>query len=530
MDTLKKYRNLAQSKILDLWAVKRNRYISFAVLAVLIVILFSLKGNALTPENTVTQKIVKEDVRATVLPAGQVTSVTDLELSFKASDTVRAVNVAVGDKVKKGQILATLNNGDELGALTQAQGAYRAAQAAYQRTVEGATSEEVALAEVNLKNATRDLENTTKQQAILVANAKRTLYSGGLVATSGTSTSGSYAIASAPTISGTYRGEDDTYTVTVYGSGDGLYFTVTTDKNADSGSAPVNTSAPVALGTKGLYIQFSPGFTDTNTRWKIKIPNTESTAYTNNYNAYQSALENERSAIASAQAVVDTRQAELNLKKAAARPADLDARQADILSAQGRLQTAQAAYENTVLRAPADGTITRVDVKVGEQAQPQQVVMVLQDISNLYLEANVNEANIGSIALGQPVEFTLDAFSKDRIFRGSVIHIDPGATENNGIVNYKIKVALSETDPMIKPGMNADMTVITYEAKGVIAIPKVAVVAKGETSTVKVVHGTKKYTTEERKVTLGSMVDGNKVIITSGLQEGDIVLISETKK
>jgi RND family efflux transporter MFP subunit len=530
MDSVKKYRDLAQKKIAPLWAVKRNKYIFFGVLAVLVVIFFSLKGKALTPENTVTQKIVKEDVRATVLPTGQVTSVTDLELSFKATDTVRAVNIAVGDKVKKGQVLATLNNGDELGALTQAQGSYRAAQAAYQRTVEGATSEEEALAEVNLKNATRDLDNTTKQQAILVANAKRTLYSGGLVATSGTATSGSYIGSTAPTVSGTYRGEEDVYTVTVYGTGDGLYFTLVTDKGADSGSGTVNTSAPVALGTKGLYIQFPTGFSDTNTRWKIKIPNTESSTYTTNYNAYQSALENERSAIASAQAVVDTRQAELSLKKAAARPADLDARRADILSAQGRLQTAQASYENTILRAPADGTITRVDVKVGEQAQPQQVVMVLQDVSNLYLEANINEANIGSIALGQPVEFTLDAFSKDRIFRGSVVHIDPGATENNGIVNYKIKAALTDTDPGIKPGMNADMTVITYEAKGVIAVPKVAVTTKDAIDTVQVVHGIKKYTTEERKVTLGSMVDGNKVIITSGLQEGDIVLISETKK
>jgi RND family efflux transporter MFP subunit len=528
MDSLKKYRDLAQKKIAPLWAIKRNRYIFFGVLAVILIVLFSLKGNALTPENTVTEKVVKEDARATVLPTGQVTSVTDLELSFKASDTVRAVNVAVGGKVKKGQVLATLNNGDELGALTQAQGSYRAAQAAYQRTVEGATTEEEALAEVNLKNATRDLENTRNQQAILVANAKRTLYSGGLVATSGTSTSGGYVGGTAPTISGTYRGEEDVYTITVYGTGDGSYFTVVTDKGADSGSMTVNTSAPVALGTKGLYIQFPTGFSNTN--WKIKIPNTESSTYTTNYNAYQSALENERSAIASAQSVVDTRQAELNLKKAAARPADLDARQADILSAQGRLQTAQAAYENTVLRAPADGTITRVDVKVGEQAQPQQVVMVLQDVSNLYLEANVNEANIGSIALGQPVEFTLDAFSKDRIFRGSVVHIDPGATENNGIVNYKIKAALTDTDPAIKPGMNADMTVITYESKDVLAIPKVAITEKDGISKVRVVHGTKKYTVEEKVVTVGHAVDGNKVIITEGLVDGDLILVSDKKK
>ena len=66
--------------------------------------------------------------------------------------------------------------------------------------------------------------------------------------------------------------------------------------------------------------------------------------------------------------------------------------------AQGQVQAAQAALDNTIISAPVDGTITSVDIKVGEQANASQEVFILQDVTHLHAEADVSEADIASLA------------------------------------------------------------------------------------------------------------------------------------
>ena len=95
------------------------------------------------------------------------TSATDLNLSFTTSGVIKNIRVSVGQKVRKGDILANLEQGTELGTLTSARGALLAAQARYQKILDGASSEEIALAEVALKNAETDLENVKNNKIIL---------------------------------------------------------------------------------------------------------------------------------------------------------------------------------------------------------------------------------------------------------------------------------------------------------------------------------------------------------------------------
>ena len=104
--------------------------------------------------------------------------------------------------------------------------------------------------------------------------------------------------------------------------------------------------------------------------WTVSIPNTQSPAYLSNYNAYQSALENQSQAVAGAQAAIDTAQAALDQKLAGARSEDLDIAKAQVESTQGALQIAQGAYDNTLITAPADGTITNVTITAGQVALP----------------------------------------------------------------------------------------------------------------------------------------------------------------
>ncbi len=444
------------------------------------------------------------DLKSTVLATGQVTAATDLNLSFSSSGLVQSLPVSVGSKVQKGQILAMLLNNNEYAAL-------KLAQANYDKVAEGNSTEEIAVAQVALDSA-------KLVQDTLVANAYRELLNASLVPTLSSGTLGT-----APTITGTYSGQTEgSYSIYPHATGTGGYFSYS---GLETGTGTISTTAPMPLGTKGLYIQFAPDYvTNQNDVWTVLLPNTASPAYLSAYSAYQNALKNRDSAIAAAQANLD-------LKKAAARPADLAAVQASV-------DQAMAVYENTILRAPASGTIVHVDTKLGERADAQKEVIVLQDIAHLYVEADINETSIAKVALGQRVAMTLDAFGPNVAFSGTVAEIDPSATTSDGVVNYKIKVSvengmaadateMAPSKDAVRPGMNANMTITAWDHSNVIAVPKAALSIEADGTYVRVVTDDKNDKFEKRKVQTGSLGDGNMIEIISGLSEGERIAVGQ---
>ncbi len=501
-----------------IWA---HKWKSVGVLILIAVILFSVLSPK-KPKTPIVFESVKEgNLKATVLATGTVTSVTDLALSFPASDILRKLSVVVGDKVKSGTILATLDNRDERAALTSAQGAVASAEAAKQKLIEGASNEEIKVAQTAVDNAQAELTQTTKEQNQLVENAHRALLSGGLAAIPvDTKTT-----IPAPTISGTYTSsQEGTYTIDISSTGGGGQFSIS---GLETGGGLVSTTAPVALGTRGLFIEFPSNFTAVSgTSWTVQIPNTQASVYAANYNAYQAAIQMRESALVSAQAVVNARQADLALKQADARPAEIAAAEADILSARGKLEAAQVAYDNTLLRAPASGTITAVDVKLGEQVTAQKPVITLEDVSNIYIEANINESDIPRVVVGQKVNVTFDAFGPEKVYDATVSSIDPSSTTVSGVVNYKVKATLADSTGVL-PGMTANMTIVTGEKDTVLYIPKAAIHTDGVGSFVYVVTDQKGNKYERRAVTTGFVGDGNQVEITTGLTENDRVIVSD---
>jgi RND family efflux transporter MFP subunit len=468
--------------------------------------------------------VEQKKLTSTIKASGSVTSVIDIELSFKESDTVSAVSVSVGQKASKGQILATLSNQSELGVVNQARGTLQAAQAGLARTLEGATNEETKVAEVLLENAKEDYKTAKAQQDISVENARRALYSNGLIARPTESNSDSVL---SPAVFGTYTGDQEgKYVIQVYRSSGGYGFYVS-GLSGEAGTVSVSNAVSIGYG---LSIQFPSGFTlGSNKIWEINVPNTESSSYTTNLSAYQLAQSTRTSVLASAESVVKQREAELALKKAQARPSDILAKQAEVLRAQGVLQSALGAYENTVIRAPADGTVTKVAVKVGELAKSLEPAIVIQDVSGLYVEANINESNITTVLPGQPVLFTIDAFGSERTFQGSVVQVDLAPTIEDGIVNYKIKASIDEEDPLIKSGMNTNLVVTTGTKENVLAVPGAALVRRDGKVFVRKITNEKKKKYTEVEVVIGTTGDGNMVEILSGLVLGDKVALIEKK-
>jgi HlyD family secretion protein len=481
--------------------------------------------------NILTDVVKKKDLKQTVLATGQVTSETDLDLSFKTSGVVDRVFVKVGQVVKPGQILAQIDQKNELASITQARGAVAQAQANYQKVLDGASSEDIAVAQkavdaaqVTLDNAKRTVTLMTNQQKVLVDNAYATLLNSNITAVPESGNEGTATV----TVTGSYSStKEGKYTIETYIYGTkGQRFNF---NGLETGFGDVQ-ETPVPMGNSGLSLSFSGNPKPYKDRWVITIPNIQASNYVTNLNAYKAALETQKKTledasaqVASSEAALVQAKASLDLKKSQARPAELNAAKAQILSAQGQLQAASANLENTVLRAPSAGTITSVDIKVGELTTAQKEVMILQDVGNLHIEANISEANIANIKVGQTVEVTLDAFGPDKRYVATVQAVDPASTVVSGVVNYKITATL-EKDSNIKPGMTANMSILTAEKAGVLVIPVRAVVESGQERKVRIIKDIEKKTFEETVVTVGLEGDGGLVEVLSGLSEGQEVV------
>ncbi len=502
-------------KVIKTWSL-RKKIIYGAVLIVVIFLFIKIVSPKDTTEGMVIDTVKRIDLKQNVLATGQVTSKTDLNLSFNASGVVKSLKVVVGDSVKEGQIVANLDQGQVIATLTQAKGGVLSAQAKYKKAL---LNEELNLAQVSLNNAKIELENTKNSQKLLVENAYNTLLNSSVEAVPDEFNSDYLA----PIISGTYTlGKEGVLNIKTYKSTNGYSYNVS---GLSIGSGTLNYNTPQPLGNSGLYIKLPTDFDSSSmVNWKITIPNVQASNYLTNLNAYQNALRTQSLAVSSAQSNVDQKQAEFNLKTAQTHQSDLDIANAEVLNAQGALQSVQALYEDTIIRAPADGTITKVDIKIGELAQALKDVMVLQDITNLYIEALINESNIAYLKIGQPVAINFDAFGSTKSFTGSVIHIDPSSDTKDGVVNYKIKVSINEKNDLIRPGMNANINIEAGNKESVLAVPGASLIKEGQKTFVNFLTNENKKKYEKREVTTGFVSDGNMVEILSGLSDNDKII------
>jgi multidrug efflux pump subunit AcrA (membrane-fusion protein) len=459
------------------WWGRRRLRTKLGIILLVVIALMVVLGNR--KSEPVIETVTKQDLARTVSATGTVVSTTDLSLSFQQNGTVSSVRVAVGDKVVKGQVLATLSAGDEYASLTSAQGALLAAQARERKVSEGSSDEAV------------------RKVTIALENARRTLYSEDLVARYEDNTTDA---ARDPRIAGVYRGTTEgTYRVSFESSVNQVRYS-----GLEQGTVTVS-KAPVPLGTKGLTIAFPANKSQYSVgdSWEIDIPNTSGASYAANLNAYRTA------------------EAELEEVKANARSADVDVAHADVVSAQGGVQAAQAAVEKTIVRAPASGTVTKVDIKLGDLAESFDPVITVQDIEHLYIEADVNESDVSNIQVDQPITITYDAFGKSTSYSAAVTSIDLAPTVVDGIVNYKLNAQIERSDT-IRPGMTANLSIQTAFVPNVLVIPE-RVIKDGNTVTVIDAEGNE----EIRTVTLGLRGDGGLVEVTSGLSEGEQVLFQQ---
>ena len=166
---------------------------------------------------------------------------------------------------------------------------------------------------------------------------------------------------------------------------------------------------------------------------------------------------------------------------------NLDKAKASVNQAQAYLDRAMDQLDKCTIRAPMAGTITTLNSEEGENViigtmnNAGTVIMVISDLSEIVVKADVDETDIARLALAQDVKISLDAFP-DTTFNGRVTEIGNAAkvtgTYQEQVTNFEVTVLITDDIPNIKPGMNATVDITTDTRDGVVKIPIQAVVMR----------------------------------------------------
>jgi HlyD family secretion protein len=484
------------NKIKQWWNnASRSKKITITIIVVIVVIIIILLVKK-KPSQALSTTVQTGTVIDNVVLSGTTDSASAVNLGFASQGRIASVSVKEGDNVHAGQVIASLDTAALQASLKNAQAA-------------------LVIAQANASNSATNLATVTAQQNTLVQNADNNLLSDHLEA----DPTNLATTAAAPTISGTYTGPQGTYTIHVYPSG-----TVTGASFSISGletgfTEPAATTTPVPLGSRGLYIQFQPGVSYGNATWTVTIPNTQSSTYTADLNAYNAAVATRTQAIAAA---ADSANATSTAGSISA---------AQISQAQAQVDSVIAQIQQSEIIAPFDGVIASVDVKPGQttnsfnpsgnSTDSANANISLISESDYEVTLKTPEIDVTSIAVGQIVSISLDAFNSDTVFAGTIASIDPAETIVDGVPVYETKVVFTQLDPRIRSGMTATATINVGEKDNVLTVPVAFVHSDTNGEYVYVLNG--KHTVKTI-VTTGLRGSDSTYEITSGLTAGQTVL------
>jgi HlyD family secretion protein len=190
----------------------------------------------------------------------------------------------------------------------------------------------------------------------------------------------------------------------------------------------------------------------------------------------------------SAMAQLDAAQASLRASEAALEVARAQhtAAEAQVRQKQAALDQAQVDLDHTYIRAPVDGVVVSRNVDVGQTVaaslQAPTLFLIAQDLTKMQVDTNVDEADIGRVALDQEATFTVDSYP-GQTFRGRVVQIRQAPQVIQNVVTYNTVVAVSNLDLKLKPGMTANVKILVARRDNVVLVPNAALRVRLEGST-----------------------------------------------
>lgn len=401
---------------LKAYVTGEKRYIiAFAGMVLVVAAGFVFRSQQTTAPQYLTAKVERGNLRNTVTATGTLQAVTTVQVGSQASGTISALFADFNSKVKKGQVVAQLDPSTLRAQVDQAKANLEQARASLVQARAGVANSRAGVSDAQAK--TLAAQSTVQGQTAGVSSAQANL-----------------AVLKAQ-------------------SDDALTFLKQQDYLLKSG------------------VIAQRDYDMANTAYKAAVARYDQAAAQVNQ-AVVSQQSAAGAGIAQSQAQLQQSQAQVQSSQAQVQQA-----QAQVQQAQAALSLAEINLTHTTIQSPIDGIVVSRDVDVGQTVAASLSAPTLFTIANNLTEmqviANIDQADIGLVETAKGVQFTVDAFPADN-FTGKIqqIRINPVNTQN--VVTYNVVIDVSNPEEKLKPGMTTNLTFTIDERNNVLKVPNAA--------------------------------------------------------
>lgn len=394
---------------------KKLYFIGGALVVVLGVGAFLYWGNRANAEQFMTAKVERGDLRNTVTATGAVQAVTTVQVGSQASGTISALYADFNSRVRKGQVIAQLDPSTTKAQVEQSRANLQQAQA---------NLAQAKAAVVNARAGTTDAR--AKEQAAR-SSAQNT--QAGV-----TAAEASVAVAKA---------EKDDAASFLRQQQSLLSAGVIAQRDMDVAQTAYQTA---------------------DARYNQAVAQLNQAKLTS-----QSTSSN---GIVQSQATVQQSQASVQQAQAQVQQAA-----AAVEQAQASLQLAEINLTHTTISSPIDGVVVSRDVSVGQTVAASlsapTLFTIANDLTQMQVLANIDQADIGLVEQAKGATFTVDAFPGQE-FKGSIEQMRLNPTTVQNVVTYNVIIDVANPDEKLKPGMTANLTITIDERNNVLKVPNAA--------------------------------------------------------
>ncbi|MSP12419.1 MAG: efflux RND transporter periplasmic adaptor subunit [Chloroflexi bacterium] len=474
----------------------------------------SARAASTQPSAVQSVPVTRGTLSATVSSAGNIAPSSALNLTFNGNGQVKTIKVKIGDKVKAGDVLASLDTSDLDIQLAQSNSSLTVAQVQLTVTKKGPTAAQLAASEASLQSAQAAYADAKKgPSASQIASAEASVASAQAGYNAAKQTAGNRGDQLKVAENTLKKAElvlqdaQSAYDKVAWRPDIAALSQSKTLQQAtiDYQSAQANYNVTVSQFSDTQVIQAQSGLTKAKSDLDNLINQSNDTQ-----------LKQTAASVAQAQSNLD------NLKNTPT-PEDMIIALAKVDQARLALEQTKLKLQQMQLVAPFDGTITNVTILQGQQAGANTAAISLAALNDLQIVVNLSEVDQPKIKPGQDVQITLDALPNVNL-AGKVDSIYPAAQITQGVVNYPVIVKLVNPPPTVISGMTASANIVVDKRVNVLIAPNRAIKTQGRTKTVTVMFEGRQISTQVQT----GLANDTQTEITSGLKEDDELVLNAT--
>jgi HlyD family secretion protein len=498
---------------------KSVRIISVLVIAAALVVAGVLvarnRAGAATsavPVQTVT--VTQGRIEVTIGASGNVAASQQANLAFGASGTVAQVSVTDGQRVKAGQVLAQLDTTNLQLQVQEAQAALDAAQANLETAQQPASADDIASAEAALASAQANYDSVKagpSKADLAAARASLASAQANYKSVKAGPTADSLAAAKAA-----------------------LDNALASLQQAQSAYDQVKDRPNVGQLSQSLTLQQATNAYDEakanydaakNHPTPSELAAAKSQLASAQYSLAQLQEQPTQAQLTAAEAQVASAQYQLSQLQAQPTAQAVASAKASFEQAQVALTQAQEQLAGATITTPVAGTVIAVNVQVGDAVSSGAAAIVLVPDVPPVVDADVDEADVASVAVGQDVHLTFEALP-GRSITGTVTSIAPTSTSVNGAVAYQVQIGFTPGKLPVRLGMTANLNIVIASADNALLVPNQAITADRQAHKYYVTRQLPDGTIQRLEVRIGLQNDSETQIV-QGVNAGDKLVLPQ---